>query len=205
MGRDKALLEIDGVPLARRVADALAAAGCDPVVAVGGDAAGLTAAGLAVVADRHPGEGPLGAIITALRALGPTAGPAAVDVVAVLGCDLPDADPRAIGAVLAPFLAPGGDALDVVVPRGPERRHLHHAAWRVGSLEVLEAAFAEGERAPRRVLDRLRVHELPVDGDVDPRWLADLDEPADLAARTARGGQDHLPDGPLGGPGSPGR
>ncbi|WP_434127450.1 molybdenum cofactor guanylyltransferase, partial [Enterococcus faecium] len=37
MGTDKALIEVDGGPLARRVANALRAAGADPVIAVGGD------------------------------------------------------------------------------------------------------------------------------------------------------------------------
>jgi molybdopterin-guanine dinucleotide biosynthesis protein A len=149
-------------------------------VAVGGDTAGLAAHGLTVIADLHPGEGPLGAIITALEHLVPLG----VDVVVVLACDLADADPRAVRAVLEPF---GSDpTLDVVVPRGPQRRHLHHAAWHRRVLPRLRAAFAAGERAPRRVLDHLHVLELAVD-DLDPGWLADLDTPDDLARRRAGG------------------
>ena len=41
MGRDKALLPVDGVPMAVRVATAMIAAGAHPVVALGGDADGL--------------------------------------------------------------------------------------------------------------------------------------------------------------------
>ena len=37
MGRDKATLPVDGVPMAARVADALRRAGAEPVLAVGGD------------------------------------------------------------------------------------------------------------------------------------------------------------------------
>ncbi len=180
MGTDKALLELDGAVLARRVADALVAAGCAPVVAIGGDAGRLTAHGLAVIADRHPGEGPLGAIITALE----HAEPLEVDVVVVLACDLADADPRAVAAVLEPFAA--DPSLDAVVPRGPQRRHMHHAAWHRRALPTLRAAFAAGERAPRRVLDRLHVLELPI-ADLDPRWLADLDTPDDVERRRAGG------------------
>lgn len=182
MGADKALLEIDGVVLARRVHDALVAAGCDPVVAIGGDPVALGAHGLTVVPDRFPGAGPLGALVVALEHLADRA-----DIVVVLACDLPDADPRAVRAVLAPFTAPGGEDVDVVVPRGDERRHMHHAAWHTRVAPVLAAAFAAGERAPRRVLDRLRVVELPVTGVLDPAWLADLDEPTDLAARLTAG------------------
>lgn len=180
MGTDKALLEVDGRALARRVHDALIAAGCAPVVAIGGDAGALRALGLDVVDDLYPGDGPLGALVTACSALGDQA-----DIVVALGCDLPDADPRAIAAVCAPFRAPGGDQLEVVVPRGADRHHMHHAAWRVTTLAILREAFDAGERAPRRVLARLRVHQLPVDATFDPRWLADLDEPDELAARRA--------------------
>ena len=42
--------------------------------------------------------------------------------------------------------------------------------------------FDAGERAPRRVLAQLRVHQLAVAPVLDPTWLADLDEPADVAA-----------------------
>jgi molybdopterin-guanine dinucleotide biosynthesis protein A len=180
MGADKALLLIDGVVLARRVHDALVAAGCDPVVAIGGDPEALGAHGLTVVPDRFPGAGPLGALVTTLEHLADRA-----DIVVVLACDLPDADPRAVRAVCAPFSAPDGADVDVVVPRGDERRHMHHAAWRTRVAPRLAEAFDAGERAPRRVLSRLRVVELPVTGMLDPAWLADLDEPTDLAARLA--------------------
>jgi molybdopterin-guanine dinucleotide biosynthesis protein A len=181
MGTDKALLEIDGRALARRVHDALVAAGCAPVRAVGGDSTALGALGLDVIDDQHPGEGPLGALITALAAMRDQA-----DIIVALACDLPDADPRAIAAVCAPFGAAGGDEVDVVVPRSEDRHHMHHAAWHVRTLPVLQAAFAAGERAPRRVLAQLRVHPLAVAPLLDPRWLADLDEPTDVAARRNR-------------------
>ncbi len=181
MGTDKALLEIDGVTLAERVHGALVSSGCAPVCAIGGDAVRLRELGLRVVADRYPGEGPLGALVTALAALGPDA-----DVVVVLACDLPDADPRAISALCAPFTAPGGDLVDVVVPRSTTRRHMHHAAWRVTALPLLAGVFDAGERAPRRALGLLRVHELAVGESFDPAWLADLDAPDDLRARRAR-------------------
>ncbi|MGH9084822.1 MAG: NTP transferase domain-containing protein, partial [Acidimicrobiales bacterium] len=45
MGRDKATLEVGGVAMAVRVADALRAAGADEVRAIGGDAAGLARLG----------------------------------------------------------------------------------------------------------------------------------------------------------------
>ena len=88
MGTDKALLEVDGRALAVIVADALRTSGADRVVAVGGDLDGLSALGLDAVPDLHAGEGPLGGILTALDAT-------TEDVVVVLACDLPGADPIA--------------------------------------------------------------------------------------------------------------
>ena len=68
MGRDKALLLVEGVPMAQRVAEALRAAGATEVLAIGGDAPALTALGLHLRPDDRPGDGPLPATITALGA-----------------------------------------------------------------------------------------------------------------------------------------
>src|SRR5690606_29827571 len=67
MGRDKALIEIDGRAMAVIVAATLVEAGCEPVVAVGGDAEQLTGLGLAFVPDVEPGAGPLGGVVGALE------------------------------------------------------------------------------------------------------------------------------------------
>ena len=50
MGRDKALLRVDGVPMAVRVATALRAGGADPVAAIGGDGPRTASARAGVVA-----------------------------------------------------------------------------------------------------------------------------------------------------------
>ncbi len=68
MGADKALVEVDGVAMAARVASALAAGGCDPVVCQGGDPTLLAALGMTVLADTHPGGGPVAGILDALSA-----------------------------------------------------------------------------------------------------------------------------------------
>src|SRR5688572_23504876 len=68
MGQDKALLEIDGEPMARRAGRVLAEAGATRVVAVGGDARALRAIGMEVVADPRQGDGPLAGIAAALHA-----------------------------------------------------------------------------------------------------------------------------------------
>jgi molybdopterin-guanine dinucleotide biosynthesis protein A len=173
MGRDKALATLGGVALARRVADALLAAGAAPVVAVGGDAPRLAALGLVVVPDRTPGEGPLGAVITALGSI-------EFDVVAVLATDLVAPDPRSVRRLVAALAA---SAADVAVPTAAGRRHHHHAVWRRRAHPVLLDAFAEGERAIKRALDRLVVLEVP---GLDPETLDDADRPDELARAASR-------------------
>ena len=145
MGRDKALIEVDGVPMARRVAGALAAAGIGRIVAIG---PARLSAGLETVADEHPGEGPLGAILTALHA----ASPAPVLVVA---CDLPWLDAASIAALCA---AP---AAAVAVAR-TDRIEPLCALWQPEAEPMLRAAFESGERAVHRALARLAFVEVPL-------------------------------------------
>jgi molybdopterin-guanine dinucleotide biosynthesis protein A len=138
------------------------------VLAVGGDEAALTAAGLRVVVDDHPGEGPLGAILTALRTL------ADADVVVVLACDLlcPSAD--AIADVVDALAA---TSADVIVPVVDDQAEWLHAAWRPSALAGLRSAFASGERAIHAAVAQLDVayhHGLDLD------VVADADSPADL-------------------------
>ena len=165
MGRDKALIEIDGEPLVRRVANALQQAGAARVFVVGGDGPASEALGLEVVADRFPGEGPLGGVLTALSVTDAM-------VVAVLATDLVAADPTAIQAVL--------DALtghDVAVPVSGGRRHFHPAVWHRSARGPLETAFAGGERAIKRAVRELAVVE--VEG-IAAAALADADSPDEL-------------------------
>lgn len=165
MGTDKALIEIDGSPLILRAVAALTDAGADPVVAVGGDRRALESLGLTYVADRWPGEGPLGGIITALHT-------APTETIAVLSCDLTGAASVAVRSVAGAL----GDA-DVAVPVVDGQSEWLHAVWRRSALPALEAAFAEGIRAPRHATERLRVAQL-LDG--DPCWFHDADRPEDL-------------------------
>jgi molybdopterin-guanine dinucleotide biosynthesis protein A len=180
MGRDKALLEVGGRALAAAVAGALRAAGADPVLAIGGDGAALAGLGLEPVPDEHPGEGPLGGVLTALRR-------APTDLVAVLACDLPGARAEAVAAVVS-ALAARPDA-DVALPVAAGRRALVHAAWRTEVEPDVAAAFAGGERSLAGAVARLRVVEVV---GIDPAWLADADVPADLGRARPR------PEGPAG-------
>jgi len=80
MGRDKALLELEGVALIVRTARLVesAAARC----AIVGDTVRLEGLELLVIEDEFPGAGPLGGIATALRASG-------AEWNLIVACDLP--------------------------------------------------------------------------------------------------------------------
>lgn len=165
MGRAKAFIEIDGSTLLDRAVAALSDAGIDEIVVVGGDESRIATAGHRSIADEHPGDGPLGGIITALATV-------EADLVVVLACDLLDASSLAVTSLVG-ALGSG----DVAVPVVDGRPQWLHAAWRRSIEPALRAAFETGERAPRRALDGLVVVEV-LDG--SPCWYADADTPADL-------------------------
>jgi molybdopterin-guanine dinucleotide biosynthesis protein A/rhodanese-related sulfurtransferase len=166
MGRDKALLALGGVVLARRVADVLGAAGASPVLAVGGNLERLRAAGLDARADPHQGAGPVGGIASALRAL------ERHEVVIVVACDLPGLTNEAVGRVVDRL----GDA-DVAVPVVDGRLEPLCAAWRPRVALHLEACLAGDDRSVRAALRDLSMVE--VEG-LDPRWLTNLNTPSEV-------------------------
>jgi molybdopterin-guanine dinucleotide biosynthesis protein A len=156
MGRDKALIEIGGVALVDRLAAVLVDAGCDPVVAVG---PAHLAGAVDVAIDRHPGQGPLGAIITALEAAAVHRCAAAL----VVAVDLPDLDAATVAQLLA--ASPGASAAPdpVVVMAATDRREPLVALWTVSCMAPLRTQFDNGTRAVHRALDALTVVEVPVD------------------------------------------
>jgi molybdenum cofactor guanylyltransferase len=187
MGRDKALIELAGEPLVLRVARALGAAGAERVFVVGGDLPRIRALGLDAVADRYPGEGPLGGVLTAMAESDAT-------VLAVLATDLIAADPGAIRAVVHALAGH-----DVAVPVADGRRHFHHAVWHRSAHTTLEDVFRAGERAIKRAVHTLAVAE--VEG-ISPAALADADTPDELptspstARRPAASTIEHEPEPP---------
>jgi molybdopterin-guanine dinucleotide biosynthesis protein A len=171
MGRDKALLEVDGVAMALRVANALTAAGASEAVAIGGNASRLEELGLDVVADRWPSEGPLSGILSALAW-------SSAPVTVVLACDLREPTPDAITrTVEALERGPGR----VAVPLLDGLPQWMHAAWRTSAMEDLHARFIAGERAVHRAVHRavqsteiIAVHHIPA------IQLEDADRVSDL-------------------------
>jgi molybdopterin-guanine dinucleotide biosynthesis protein A len=173
MGRDKALVAVDGVPMARRIGDAMASAGAERVVAVGGDAVALARIGLAIRPDRWPGEGPLGGLVTALDDGGPAAAPVAV----VLSCDLTDPDPDAICRMVRARAESGADA---AVPVVGGRQQWLHGTWDRRVAGILANAFSAGERSLAGGAASLRVALV---ADLVPGAVHDADRPEDLSTR----------------------
>lgn len=166
MGRDKATLEVAGVPLAVRVARALLEVGVSPVVAIGGPIEQLGAAGLDGIADRWPGQGPLGGLLTALRW-------SPAPRVLVAACDLPGLTADAAREVLI-----DDDPAAHVVMAVTDRPEPLFAVWDVARATAeLQAAFDAGERSPRRAIRGLVVRRVTLRM---PETLRDADEPGDL-------------------------
>ena len=165
MGRDKALLEVGGVALAARVAGVLMEAGCRPVWCQGGDAAALTAAGLAVRPDTRPSEGPVMAIADALAALEP-----GWSGIVAAACDLPDLTAAAVADLLA-AAAPGGPAT-LAVDAQPQLV----SWWPAASAAPLAAHLAGGRRAYRAALEALGA----VLVDVPAAVVRNVNTPGDL-------------------------
>jgi len=170
MGRDKAFVAApDGRPLVQVAVDGLRRAGASAVVVVGGDQAAVEQLGLTWVADEHPGDGPLGGIVTALHRT-------TQDLVVVVACDMPGFAPEVPEALVSAAAASPDAGVSVAVIG--ERDQPLTACWRRRSaLPVLEGAFADGVRAPRHLLDELAAVRVL---DLEPRLLADVDSPEDL-------------------------
>ena len=147
MGRNKALIDVDGVPMASVVAEALGSAGCETVVALGGDLDELAALDIVVLADEYPGQGPLGGVISALGSA-----PGSPTKVAVVACDFP----WLRSTDLSLLIEAAGDqpSVDVVVAR-TDRLQPACAIWDVSCLPAIRAVFARGDRSLRAAIDRL--------------------------------------------------
>ena len=171
MGQDKSLLKVHGVALASLVAEALNDAGASEVIAVGGDTVSLERlAGIdRAVPDRHPGEGPLGGLLTAFEF-------AHDDVIVVLACDTPRVDASTPTALVAGLFSDHQVAVSYAVVG--DRIQPLTAAWRRSiAWEPLQAAFEQGVRAPRSVFGDLTVFEVRT---IAPEAVDDVDRPEDL-------------------------
>lgn len=181
MGATKALIDIDGVAMARRVVDALEAGGCEPVVLIGGSPSELAPIQASVVEDQHPGAGPLGGVITALawaRTLprGDASDASALRVV-VSACDLARLDGGSVARLIsvATRATEQGSAADVVVAHD-DRRQPALAVWDADVLDRLRALFVDGVRSLNSAVDAVRWTSCQVDASA----MTNVNRPTDL-------------------------
>jgi molybdopterin-guanine dinucleotide biosynthesis protein A len=175
MGRDKATLLFEGVPLALRVAAALGT--CLERVRLVARPDALPELGLPCIVDRHAERAPLVGIAAALAACEASA-------VLVAACDLPEIDPRVLLALLA--LAPAQGGADIVAPLGPRGPEPLLAIYRPRLLPELERRIGRGELALQALLRDVNTLFIP-EADLralDPALasLRNLNRPENLRA-----------------------
>jgi molybdopterin-guanine dinucleotide biosynthesis protein A len=166
MGQDKATLEIDGVPQAKRLVDAL-----------------LTKVERVTTLGRHPVEG-AAFLPDAEEFAGPAAALArftpTADLVFVASCDLPLFDPRIVD-LLAKELGDHRAASPLV----EDWRQPLCALYRAETFAVLKQVAAEGIRCPMKWLARLEPKLLDEKileaAGIDPRSTLGANTPEELA------------------------
>jgi molybdopterin-guanine dinucleotide biosynthesis protein A len=146
-GRDKALVEFDGEPLITRLCRNLQGATITNVGIIG-DAAKYGNFGVECIADRWPGEGPLGGIITALAAGNVSATQDSWSL--TIGCDMPFLTSEWLRHLAARAAA---SKAEVVVPESSYGLEPLCACWRASAVTTLTRAF---ERGVRRVTEAMK-------------------------------------------------
>ena len=178
MGRDKTLLELDGVPLFLRAARRMAEV-ADPVILAPGAPGRLGALGYAEVADQVPDAGPLGAIVAGLAA-------APHRLLAVVAADMPHASPAVMALLARICTAQGpGPAWDAAVPVTGDGLQPLHAVFATSALASLRTALADGRLAMRDALADLRVAAVDAEAwrpaDPSERFADNINTRDDLA------------------------
>jgi molybdopterin-guanine dinucleotide biosynthesis protein A len=172
MGRDKALITLDGEPLAARAVRLLSGV-CDDVVVASGDGHRLDSLGLAQVADTVPGTGPLAGIVAGLQA-------ARHPLVAVIAVDMPGASPGVLELLAALW---GGEA--AVVPCAEGRWEPLHAVYARRAAPALRSFLEDGRRSVKEALSEAGVRLVERDrwevADPSGAFARNLNTPEDLA------------------------
>lgn len=179
MGRPKAWLDFDGMPVLARVVERVRPA-VDEIVLVAAPGQALPPVGddVTVVRDTHPGEGPLPALALGLRTI---ATPWALAV----GCDGPLLRP----AVVAHLAGLRDDAWDAIVPVWNDRPQPLVALYRRALRPTLDAMVVEGERRLQAIARLPRVRRVEADAlralDPEGESFRSLNTPDEYAAALA--------------------
>ena len=183
MGTDKAFLEVGGGWLIAHVLGALD--GAAQRLVVGGTDPRLeeaaAAAGAVHVADRWPGEGPLGAVATVLKE-------ARYPIAVALPCDLPDISSGDVAALVQAVGSVSPEESPAVSAFVDQRRHYLPLAIDSRAAAAVERLFESGERAMsslfesgERAMSSLFDGVIVIDVPAPPSAVADIDRPEDLS------------------------
>ncbi len=165
MGRDKALLEVDGVPMIKRVVDQLRPHFAEILVSAN-DPERYAFLGLEVVPDSEPGLGPMVAIASTLAR-------ARYETCFAVPCDMPDLPVPLMTRLLR--LARRG--ADVVVPRTHDGHYEPlFAVYRRRLRPLMEAKLAAGVRQLFAFYGECDTVEVPLSGDEGLRNVNTRDE-----------------------------
>jgi molybdenum cofactor guanylyltransferase len=138
-GRDKALVRIGEKALLERLCSTLRAVTAG--VTIVGSPEKYANFSVSCIPDQWAGEGPLGGIITALRATGDFA--KARDWNLIIGCDMPFLTREWLAYLVQKAQA---SAAEVVTPKSAHGLEPLCACWRVSAAEKLQRVFEDGVR-----------------------------------------------------------
>ena len=174
IGRDKAMVELDGRPLISYPVGALRSAGLDVVLALrGGQKAPAGLEDVSVVRDEFEDAGPLGGLHALLKWM-------PGEWVLVVSCDQPFVRVNLLHGIISHSEC----AADAVVARSPERLQPMPGLYRKSCLPVVDGALRRGEHGMRDVLNGLPRYELAGEDldclDLEHSSFVNVNTPKDL-------------------------
>ena len=152
-GRDKALVEVGGTPMLKRMIELLRRVTKE--VKIVATANKYAASGVTTVEDRWPGEGPLGGIITALEDAARTA--ARPEWNLILSCDMPFLTREWLALLCE---RAGRSKAQVVFPHSTSGPEPLCACWETAAAARLRSGFESGVRKVTAGIALLRAEVL---------------------------------------------
>lgn len=169
MGRNKALLELDGRPLIALVAERLRSV-VDELIIVADETERYAHWADRCVPDAYQGVGTLGGIHAGLEA-------ATHELALIVGCDMPFLDPGVlVWFVEAASHDDGAGPADLVILKHEAGVEPLHAVYRKSCLPAIVATIESGERCAFAYFDQVRVRYVRPDeiAPLDPALLSFL-------------------------------
>lgn len=164
-GSDKAMFKVEQATMLERSIHSLRGAGCTPIFVVGGDEESRSLVETRYLPDLWPGDGPLGAIITALEAL-------SSGWLVILSCDVPAIGVSEVQALLEAC----SNGVEVVLAKSERGLEPLVAVYSHLVKDRLRLKFEDGCRSVLRALDDVSCTEIRLKSAV----LLNVNRPEDL-------------------------